>query len=64
MGGFHLGPAPPDYLSQVIADMRKLDPDVVIPLHCSGLNFVQEAQRQMPGKVLVATTGSRLTFGA
>jgi 7,8-dihydropterin-6-yl-methyl-4-(beta-D-ribofuranosyl)aminobenzene 5'-phosphate synthase len=64
MGGFHLGPAAPDYLSQVIADMRKLDPDVVIPLHCSGLNFVQEAQRQMPGKVLVATTGSRLTFGA
>jgi len=64
MGGFHLGPAPPDYLAQVVAEIKKLDPDVVIPLHCSGLNFVQEAQRQMPGKVLVTTTGSRLTFGA
>jgi 7,8-dihydropterin-6-yl-methyl-4-(beta-D-ribofuranosyl)aminobenzene 5'-phosphate synthase len=64
MGGFHLGPAPPDYLSQVVAEIRKLEPDVVIPLHCSGLNFVQEAQRQMPGKVLVTTTGSRITFGA
>jgi 7,8-dihydropterin-6-yl-methyl-4-(beta-D-ribofuranosyl)aminobenzene 5'-phosphate synthase len=64
MGGFHLGPAPADYLTQVVAEIRKLEPDVVIPLHCSGLNFVQEAQRQMPGKVLVTTTGSRITFGA
>jgi 7,8-dihydropterin-6-yl-methyl-4-(beta-D-ribofuranosyl)aminobenzene 5'-phosphate synthase len=64
MGGFHLGPAPADYLAQVVAEIKKLEPDVVIPLHCSGLNFVQEAQRQMPGKVLVTTTGSRITFGA
>jgi 7,8-dihydropterin-6-yl-methyl-4-(beta-D-ribofuranosyl)aminobenzene 5'-phosphate synthase len=32
-------------------------------MHCSGLNFVQEANAQMDGKVLVTTTGSRLTFG-
>jgi len=64
MGGFHLGPAPADYLTQVVAEIRKLEPDVVIPLHCSGLNFVQEARRQMPDKVLVTTTGSRLTIGA
>ena len=39
VGGFHLGPAPPDYLKQVVAEIRKLEPDVLIPLHCSGLNF-------------------------
>jgi 7,8-dihydropterin-6-yl-methyl-4-(beta-D-ribofuranosyl)aminobenzene 5'-phosphate synthase len=64
MGGFHLGPAPADYLSQVVAEINKLDPDVLIPMHCSGLNFTQEAQRQMPGKVLTTTTGSGITFGA
>ena len=64
MGGFHLGPAPGDYLSTVVAEINKLDPDVLIPLHCSGLNFVAEAQKQMPGKVLVTTTGSRVIFGA
>jgi len=26
------------------------------------LNFTQEAQRQMPGKVLTTTTGTRITF--
>jgi len=64
MGGFHLGPAPADYLTQVVGEIKKLEPDVLIPMHCSGLNFVQEARRQMPEKVLVTTTGSRLTFGA
>lgn len=64
VGGFHLGPAPKDYLTQVVAEIKKLDPDVVVPMHCSGLNFVEEARAQMPEKVLVTTTGSRVTFGA
>jgi 7,8-dihydropterin-6-yl-methyl-4-(beta-D-ribofuranosyl)aminobenzene 5'-phosphate synthase len=64
VGGFHLGPAPKDYLSQVVGEIRKLKPDVLIPMHCSGLNFVQEARAQMPENVLVTTTGSRITFGA
>ena len=63
VGGFHLGPAPADYLKEVVAEIKKLDPDVVIPMHCSGLNFVQEATAQMGDKVLVTTTGSRLSFG-
>jgi 7,8-dihydropterin-6-yl-methyl-4-(beta-D-ribofuranosyl)aminobenzene 5'-phosphate synthase len=64
MGGFHLGPAPADYLTQVVSEIGKLNPDVLIPMHCSGLNFAQEAQRQMPGKVLTTTTGTRISFGS
>ena len=64
VGGFHLGPAPKDYLAQVVGEIRKLKPDVLIPMHCSGLNFVQEARAQMPENVLVTTTGSRISFGA
>jgi 7,8-dihydropterin-6-yl-methyl-4-(beta-D-ribofuranosyl)aminobenzene 5'-phosphate synthase len=63
MGGFHLGPAPKDYLDQVIGEIKALNPDVVIPLHCSGNNFIQAMREQMPDKLLVATTGSRITFG-
>ena len=64
VGGFHLGPAPADYLKQVVSEIKKLEPDVLVPMHCSGLNFVQEARAQMPDNVLVTTTGSRFTFGA
>ncbi|QCI65767.1 MBL fold metallo-hydrolase [Phreatobacter stygius] len=64
VGGFHLGPAPADYLKVVVAEIGKLNPDVLIPMHCSGLNFVQEARAQLGEKVLVTTTGSRIDFGA
>jgi len=63
MGGFHLGPAPAEYLTQVVSEIGNLNPDVIIPMHCSGLNFTQEALRQMPGKVLTTATGARVTFG-
>jgi 7,8-dihydropterin-6-yl-methyl-4-(beta-D-ribofuranosyl)aminobenzene 5'-phosphate synthase len=64
VGGFHLGPAPADYLKQVLAEVKKLEPDVLIPMHCSGLNFTLEARAQMPNNVISTSTGSRLTFGA
>ena len=44
--------------------IKKLKPDVLIPMHCSGLNFVQEARAQMPDNVLVTTTGSLIGLGA
>src|SRR5262245_20295522 len=64
VGGFHLGPAPDDYLNQVVAEIKKLEPDVVIPMHCSGDNFARAARAEMPGKLLVSTTGVLLTMGA
>jgi 7,8-dihydropterin-6-yl-methyl-4-(beta-D-ribofuranosyl)aminobenzene 5'-phosphate synthase len=64
VGGFHLGPAPDDYLRQVVGEIKKLDPDVIVPMHCSGENFIREVRAQMPDKLLVPTTGARLTFGA
>ncbi len=64
VGGFHLGPAPADYLAQVVGEIAKLEPDVVIPMHCSGTNFVQAVRQHMPDKLLVPTTGSLISFGA
>ncbi|HSP51087.1 MAG TPA: MBL fold metallo-hydrolase [Pseudolabrys sp.] len=64
VGGFHLGPAPADYLGKVIAEVMTLNPDVIIPMHCSGDNFIQAVRAQMPEKLVLATTGSRITFSA
>jgi 7,8-dihydropterin-6-yl-methyl-4-(beta-D-ribofuranosyl)aminobenzene 5'-phosphate synthase len=64
VGGFHLGPAPADYLKQIVAEVKKLEPDVVVPMHCSGLNFLLEARAQIPDKVIQTSTGSRLIFSA
>jgi 7,8-dihydropterin-6-yl-methyl-4-(beta-D-ribofuranosyl)aminobenzene 5'-phosphate synthase len=64
VGGFHLGPAPADYLKQVVEEIKKLNPDAVIPMHCSGDNFVRAIRDNMPDKLLESSTGSRYIFGA
>ena len=64
VGGFHLGPATPDYTDQVVAQLKTFAPDVVVPMHCSGQNFVDFAQKIMPDRLLLASAAARLQFGA
>src|SRR4051812_4619141 len=47
LGGFHLFPADDAYLKQTIAEVKTLNPDVVIPFHCSGPGFVTTMREQM-----------------
>lgn len=63
VGGFHLGVAPNDYLDHAIAELKALDPDVVIPMHCTGRNFTARIAQEMPHRLVYANTGSRFTFG-
>lgn len=64
VGGFHLAPAPDDYLSRVMAELKALDIQHVFPMHCSGANFLEAAKREMPQALVLCTTGSRFTFEA
>ena len=64
VGGFHTAPAPDDYLRQIMSELKTLDIDHVFPMHCSGLNFLEAAKRDMPGALVLCTTGSSFTFTA
>jgi len=64
MGGFHLAPAPQDYLDRIVAELKTFDIDHLVPMHCSGSNFLEVAKREMPDKLVLCTTGSRFTFSA
>ena len=64
VGGFHLAPAPDDYLRQVMAELQKFDIEHVMPMHCSGQNFVDLAGKEMPEKLVLCGTGSSFTFTA
>ncbi len=64
IGGVHLGPAPMDYTRHIVSEIKELDPDVVVPMHCSGQNFVEAMQEIAPDRLLVASAGALLTFGA
>ena len=63
IGGFHLAPYQEDYVQQTIAELKQMDVDYVIPLHCSGETFYELAKAEMPTKLLRSYTGTRLTFG-
>jgi 7,8-dihydropterin-6-yl-methyl-4-(beta-D-ribofuranosyl)aminobenzene 5'-phosphate synthase len=64
IGGFHLAPFNEDYLRQVIAGLKEINPDYVVPMHCTGEPFWELARSEMPNKLLRAYTGTRFVFNA
>ena len=64
LGGFHLFPADEDYLRKTMAEMKALDPDVIIPMHCSGPSLLALLKSEMSDRVLTSTTGTEFAFGA
>ena len=64
LGGFHLGPAPMDYTKHVVSELVELNPDIVVPMHCSGENFVEAMRDIAPDRLFIGSTGAMLTFGA
>lgn len=63
IGGFHLAPYPEDYVRRTIAELKSMDVEHVIPLHCTGEVFYEIAKAQIPDRLIRAYTGTRLTFG-
>jgi 7,8-dihydropterin-6-yl-methyl-4-(beta-D-ribofuranosyl)aminobenzene 5'-phosphate synthase len=64
VGGFHLMPLPEDYVRRTIGALKELNPDYLIPMHCTGEPFYEIAKHEMPGRVLLSSTGTRFVFGA
>ena len=64
MGGFHLFPADDDYLKKTIAEFKALDPDVLIPMHCSGPSLIAMMRSEMADRVITSTPGTEFVFGA
>ncbi len=64
MGGFHLFPAVDDYVKKTVAELKAMNPDVVIPMHCSGPGMVQALRELLPDHMVTSTTGTEYLFGA
>jgi 7,8-dihydropterin-6-yl-methyl-4-(beta-D-ribofuranosyl)aminobenzene 5'-phosphate synthase len=64
VGGFHL--VPPQTTAQAletVAMMQAINPDYIIPGHCSGDVFVAAASRAMPDRIIRSVVGARYRFG-
>ena len=63
IGGFHLMPMPEAYVRSTVAALKEINPDYLIPMHCTGTTFYEVAKQELPGRVLLSSTGTRFTFG-
>lgn len=64
LGGFHLAPTGDAYVKQSVAELKAMNPEVVIPMHCSGLNFIEAMREAMPDRLALSSTGSEFQLGA
>jgi 7,8-dihydropterin-6-yl-methyl-4-(beta-D-ribofuranosyl)aminobenzene 5'-phosphate synthase len=63
LGGFHLtGPQFEPIIGRAISEMEKIDPDFVIPMHCSGWTAITSFEREMPEQFLLNTVGTTYIF--
>jgi 7,8-dihydropterin-6-yl-methyl-4-(beta-D-ribofuranosyl)aminobenzene 5'-phosphate synthase len=64
VGGFHLAPAPDAVVARTVEAFKELDPDYILPMHCTGFNTIVAVHQAMPKKLVMPSTGTRVMFGA
>jgi 7,8-dihydropterin-6-yl-methyl-4-(beta-D-ribofuranosyl)aminobenzene 5'-phosphate synthase len=65
IGGFHiLPPLTETYIRDVVTELKEINPDYIMPAHCSGDQFCDIARAALPSKVIRSTVGTRFVFEA
>jgi 7,8-dihydropterin-6-yl-methyl-4-(beta-D-ribofuranosyl)aminobenzene 5'-phosphate synthase len=65
MGGFHLsGPFFEKIIDNTTDELKKIDPDYIIPTHCTGRKAIMRIESAMPGKFILNMSGTKLAFSA
>jgi 7,8-dihydropterin-6-yl-methyl-4-(beta-D-ribofuranosyl)aminobenzene 5'-phosphate synthase len=64
IGGFHLAPQKEEYVRDTVKALGEINPEFVIPLHCTGEAFYEIMKAEMPTKLLRSYTGTEFVFHA
>jgi 7,8-dihydropterin-6-yl-methyl-4-(beta-D-ribofuranosyl)aminobenzene 5'-phosphate synthase len=64
VGGWHLAVSPDDVVEKTVAAIKDINPDYIIPMHCTGSNTTMVLEREMPKKLIRPSSGTRIVFGA
>ena len=62
LGGFHLAPAKEKDIQRTIDEIKKLQPAMVVPSHCTGFEAIRQFAAQMPDQFVMGTVGARYLF--
>ena len=63
MGGFHLSGADFEPIIEPTAEaLKALNPEYIIPTHCTGRQATIHLEREMPDQFLLNMSGTRMVF--
>lgn len=65
LGGFHLtGPFFEKIHEDTIEELKKMEPDTVMPMHCTGWKAIQKFQKAFPSNFVLNSVGSKMTLSS
>jgi len=59
MGGFHLTGAKPELIQKTIADIKAINPEYIVPTHCTGFEAISAFAKEMPNQFILNTAGTK-----
>jgi len=62
IGGMHLAHVSQERISKIIHNLKKLDPDIVIPLHCTGFPAINQMFNTMKNHIQLLSVGDRFNI--
>jgi len=63
LGGFHLsGPFFEKIHDETIEELKKLAPDVIMPMHCTGWKAIHRFQKEFPENFVLNSVGSKMVL--
>ncbi|KAJ5162268.1 hypothetical protein N7492_007660 [Penicillium capsulatum] len=62
VGGFHLSMSEEAQVQSTVSDLKRLDPAVLLPGHCSGWRSKFAIEKAMPGTLVPCTVGVKIAF--
>jgi 7,8-dihydropterin-6-yl-methyl-4-(beta-D-ribofuranosyl)aminobenzene 5'-phosphate synthase len=62
VGGFHLAPADDGEIQRTIDEIKKLEPAMIVPMHCTGFKAISQFSIQMPDEFVLGVVGTKYLF--
>lgn len=64
IGGFHPINAAPEIIEATVAEVIDVDPDYVVPTHCTGLEATTSFREVLPEQFILNTAGTAYALEA
>lgn len=59
VGGFHLSGASKERIAQTVEGLASINPDLIIPMHCTGMATIDALSERMPARILYNSAGTQ-----